>query len=98
MRFFTANRLIAWGTVALPLLTIGSTIGAAIVYAVRLGDSVSARRAADVDHESRLRTIEATAADTRGDVREIRTDVRWIKDYLDKPPLAADSRTAAAQP
>ena len=78
------NRLIAWGTVAGALLTAGSLLFAGIVYETKLRDDATASRTCDVDHETRLRSIETTLGDIRADVRETRTNVSWLRRFLDR--------------
>ena len=79
------NRLIAWGTVAGALLTAGSLLFAGIVYETKLRDDATASTRSDLDHETRLRSIEAVIGDVRVDVRETKTDVAWIRRFLDRP-------------
>ena len=85
------NNLIAWGTVAGVLLTAGSMLGLGIAHAVHLHDQVTAAVAASADHESRIRAVETNAGETRADVREIKTDVSWIRKYLDHKPQTASN-------
>jgi hypothetical protein len=102
MRFLPDNRLIAIGTIALPLLALASAIGGGIVYTVRLRDDATASRQCDVDHENRLRVLESVASDLRADVRETNTNVGWIRTFLDphrQPGKAKDaSQTAINEP
>ena len=66
--------------------------GSALIYEVRLRDDATQSRAADTDHEARLRAIESNAGETRADVREIRTNVKWICDYFHKDGLVKPDR------
>jgi hypothetical protein len=86
MKIVPDNRLIAVGTLSGVVLTSVTLLVGTVAYTTRMGADVSASRASDADHEGRLRTIEAIAADLRGDVRETKTDVAWIRRFLDRHP------------
>jgi hypothetical protein len=97
MSLLPENRVIAWGTAIGVLLTCIGMIVAGVVYEVRLRDDANASRVSDVDHESRLRSIEGNLGDMRGDVREIKTNVGWIRRYIDKQPAGPDDLDKAAK-
>lgn len=86
MQILSDNRLIAWGTVAGSLLAAVTLIGGGIVYTVKLRDDASASRVVDADHEVRIRVNESGLAEMKADVREIKTDVTWIRKFLDRQP------------
>ncbi|MGO9112727.1 MAG: hypothetical protein ACLP9L_26130 [Thermoguttaceae bacterium] len=96
MKFLPDNRLVAWGTVASALLTAASLIGAGAVYAVRLRDDATASTVCDVDHESRLRVIEHGIGELHADVIETKTNVAWIRRFLDRPTPAKNGPQTAA--
>jgi hypothetical protein len=87
MKLLPDNKLIAWGTVAGALLTACSMFGTVISYSVRIADDVGFSRSHLADHETRLRTIEA-------DARETRVNVAWIRGYLDPQPVLPAERQA----
>ncbi len=82
---FTENKLVAWGTVAGAVLMAISLVSSGVIYQIRMSGDVDASRAVDVDHESRLRSIESGLGDLRGDVKVTREDVAWIRKFLDRP-------------
>jgi hypothetical protein len=97
-KFLPDNRLIAIGTVAGTFLAAASMIAGGIAYQVRLRDDVTASVKFDADAESRLRAIEANAGETHADVREIKTDVAWIRSFLTRQPKAEDPAKIAGSP
>jgi hypothetical protein len=95
------KRIADWVIAAGTLLTVATLIGGGIVYAVRLRDDASASMRSDTDHEARLRVIENVVSDVRADVRETKTDVVWIRKFLDRDqqPKAKDApQTASNEP
>jgi hypothetical protein len=102
MSLLPGKRITDWVIAAGTLLTVATLIGGGIVYAVRLRDDASASMRSDVDHESRLRVIESVVSDVRADVRETKTDVSWIRTFLDphrQPGKVKDApQTAANEP
>jgi hypothetical protein len=83
------NKLIAWGTIALPVLTAASLAIAIVVERTGALDAIAVSQRIDQDHETRLRVIESVVGDMRSDVRETKTHVEWIRRFLDRPPAAA---------
>ena len=83
MSLLPGKRITDWVIAAGTLLTVATLIGGGIVYAVRLRDDASASMKSDTDHEARLRVIESVVSDVRADVRETKTDVTWIRTFLD---------------
>lgn len=97
MKLLSDNKLIAYGTLAAAALTALSVAIGGTTYIEQLRDDVSNSMAVEKDHETRLRTVEATLSDIRGDVREMRADVRSIRasiDRSDKDRGAKDQETA----
>ena len=93
------NRLIALGTIGGALLTAAGMVAFGISYTVQLRDDATASTKADADHEVRIRVNEAGLGEMKGDVREIKTDVTWIRHYLDRqqpgPAVGKPAQTAA---
>lgn len=83
MRLLPTKAITDWVIAAGTLLTVATLIGGGIVYAVRLRDDASTSMKSDTDHEARLRVIENVVSDVRADVRETKTDVTWIRTFLD---------------
>jgi hypothetical protein len=96
MNLLPTKRITDWLIASGTLLTAATLIGGGIVYTVRLRDDASASLHSDVDHEARLRVMERVASDLRADVRETKTDVSWIRHYLDRP--ARPPQTASNEP
>lgn len=78
------NRLIALGTIAGALLTATGMAAVGIAYVVDIRNDVTASRVCDRDHERRMREFETVIGDVRLDVRETKTDVSWIRRFLDR--------------
>jgi hypothetical protein len=95
------NRMIALGTLAGAMLTAAGMVAFGISYTVRIRDDATASRVCDADHEQRMRAIEGVISDVRVDVRETKTDVTWIRRFLDRHPTPAakdDRQTAVNEP
>jgi hypothetical protein len=100
MKLFGENRLIDWGAIAAAALTAAGMLIAGIAYEVNMHGDVGASRAADADHEGRIRKLEEVAADMHTDVKVTRNDVGWIKQFLlDRQATGKDpAQTASNQP
>ena len=97
MRLLPTKQITDWVIAAGTLLTVATLIGGGLVYAVRLRDDASASMKSDTDHEARLRVIENVVSDVRADVRETKTDVTWIRTFLDPHRQQPDAHKDPAQ-
>ena len=96
MRLLPTKQITDWVIAAGTLLTVATLIGGGLVYAVRLRDGTASMRS-DTDHEARLRVIENVVSDVRADVRVTKTDVSWIRTFLDPHRRPAERAQKAAQ-
>ncbi len=86
MRFLPDNKLIAWGTAGGALLTAATLAATIVIERTGAIDAITQGKLIDADHETRLRFIETVVSDMRADVRETKTNVSWIRHYLDRRP------------
>ena len=84
-----ANRGIFWGTaIGTLLVAVGMGIGA-VVYAVHVGDEAAASTRFETNLDHRLQATETLVTDLRIDAKGTRTDVAWIRQFLEHPPADA---------
>ena len=91
-----ANRGIFWGTaIGTLLLALGMGIGG-VVYAVHVGDEAATSTRFDARIDQRLQATESLVTDLRIDAKGTRTDVAWIRQFLEHPPVDAHKGMPAA--
>jgi len=79
---FVRTTLTDWGTAAEALLTAIALAAGGVAYAVHLRDDASASRAADQDHETRLRGMETRVTHIDDTVTTLQSDVTWIRNNM----------------
>ena len=85
----SSNRGIFWGTaVATCLMALGMAI-AGVVYVVTIRDEAAASTRHDTTSDRQMENLQTLVGELRVDAAQTKTDVSWIRQFLEHPPAAA---------
>ncbi len=86
------SRLLTWATIVGTFLIAVGMATASVVYVVTLRDEAAASTRFDSEARSLI-------TDLRIDAKETKTDVSWIRHFLEHPPAGKEPpRTASIDP
>ena len=95
-------KLLTWATLLGSFLVAVGMATAGVVYVVTVHDEAAASTRFDTGADRRIATIETLVSDLRIDAGQTKTDVSWIRHFLEHPAAAPHkdppAQTASVDP